>query len=386
MPGVSYALANFITGGPILDLPVKEGATWGAQLNRPDAVACQIDLNDIDNRKLDLRSASEPNKTILLARNDADVVLAWGVIGDGDRGWDEDTRTVSLQASGVEASYFSKTPIAPPLALTAPLTTLDPEGYPIVNPALDTVLTGWSHGTIGKKLVEQQLAFPGAPTIFDLPPDEVGTRSQTWLFSSMKRINAALSDITRQEGGSDFAFDAYRASDGLSLRVAMRHGTEAEPRIGSFAGIWSLGEDSPITGLSLRDAVGAGASIGWMTAGRQSGAPLISRVLNPDMLAAGYPPFAVVDTTHSDVSVQATLDSYNLENINDAARVVRDLSFTVRGDATPGLGQFRPGDFITIDVGDSHPWHTTAIPIRVTSISGDETGKTITVGCVVLDA
>lgn len=386
MPGVSYALADFVTGGPIVNLPVMEGATWGEQLNRPDAVACRVDLNDVDNRKLDLRSSSEPNKTLLVARNDADVVLAWGLIGDGDRDWDEDAGIVSLQASGVEKSYFGRTIIAPVAALTAPLITLDGEGYPIVNPALDTTIAGYSHGTIGKKLIEQRLAWPGAPTIFDLPPDEIGTRQQTWLFSSMKRIGTALDDLTKQEGGCDFAFDAYRDDDGLSLRAALRHGSEANPRIGSHAGSWSLGENSPITGLNLRDAIGAGASASWMTAGKQSGSPLLSRMLNPEMLAAGYPPFDVVDTTHSDVSVQATLDSYNAQHITEAATATLDLSFSVRGDATPGLGQFRPGDTVTIDPRPDHPWHTTPILIRITSISGDETGKSLTVGCVVLGA
>lgn len=386
MAGVTYALVDFVTGGPILDLPVKEGATWGAQLNRPDAVACAIDMNDPDALSLDLRASSEPNKTILLARTDDDVILAWGLISDDDRHWDEDTKTLALSATGVDESWLGRSIIAPAAALTAPLTTLDAEGYPIVNPALNTTLAGWSHGTIGKKLVAQRLAWPGAPTIFQLPADEVGTRSQTWLFSSMKRVGEALSDLTRQEGGPDFAFDAYRASDGLSLTVVMRHGSEANPRIGAAVGSWALGNDSPITGLNLADAVAAGASASWMTAGKQSGSVLIARALNEAMLDAGYPPIDVVDTSHSDVSVQATLDSYNAKLIAEAATVTRDLAFTVRGDATPGLGQFRPGDTLTIDPPADHPWHVAPIPIRITSMSGDETGKTIDIGCVVLDA
>ncbi|MDN8834067.1 hypothetical protein Q0L96_13825, partial [Staphylococcus aureus] len=89
------------------------------------------------------------------------------------------------------------------------------EGYLVVNPALDSTFSGFSHGTIGKKLVAQRLAWPGAPTVFDLPPDEIGTRSQTWTFASMKTIGAALDDLTKQEAGPDFAFDAQRASNGL---------------------------------------------------------------------------------------------------------------------------------------------------------------------------
>lgn len=386
MAGVSYALADFVTGGPILDLPVMEGASWASQLNRPDALSCSIDLNDPDALALDLRSSSEPNKTIMLARTDDDIILAWGLIPDDGRTWNEDTKTLDLSATGISSSYFGQTIIAPAAALTAPLITNDPEGFPQVNPALNTTLSGWSHGTIGKKLVAQRLAWPGAPTVFDLPADEVGTRTQTWLFASMKSIGSALDDLTKQEAGPDFAFDAQRASNGLGLRYVMRHGSEAKPRIGTDAGIWALGEGSPITGLKITDALAAGASASWMTAGKQSGAALISRKLNAAMLAAGYPPLDVVDTTHNDVSVQATLDSYNAELIRDAATVTRDLSFEVRADATPALGQYRPGDTITLDVPDGHPWHTKAIPIRITSISGDEAGLSVKIGCVILDA
>lgn len=387
MAGVSYALADFVTGGPILDLPVMEGASWASQLNRPDAVSCSIDLNDDETKALDLRSSTEPNKTILLARTDDDVILAWGLIPDDGRTWNEDTKTLDLTATGISSSFFGNAIIAPRAALTAALIVNDAKGYPVPNPALDTNLAGWSHGTIGKKLVAQRLAFPGAPTVFDLPPDEPGTRTERYSFASLKSIGSALDDLVKQEAGPDFAFDAQRGPDGLSLRYVMRHGSEAKPRIGTAVGVWSLGEGSPITGLKITDAVAAGASAGWMTAGKQAGVALMSRVLNPAMIAAGYPPLDIVDTSHSDVSKQTTLDSYNRANMQDAANVIRDLSFTVRGDASPALGAYRPGDTIKLDVPKDHPWLIPGeVSIRITSISGDEAGLKIKIGCVILDA
>ena len=386
MTGVSFGLADFVTGGPILDLPVMEGASWASQLNRPDALSCKIDLNDTDARALDLRSSSAPNKTILVARTDDDVVLAWGLIPDDGRVWDEDSQTLELSATGIGSSWLGSCIIAPETARTAALIVNDADGYPVPNPALNTTLAGWSLGTIGKKLLAQRLAWPGSPSaVFDLPADEPGTRTREYLFSALKSVGSALTDLTNVENGPDFAFDARRGA-GLGFRYAMRHGSEAQPRIGTDVGVWSLGPASPITGLSIKDAIAAGASAGWMTAGKQSGAALLSRRLNAAMIAAGYPPLDVVDTSHSDVSVQATLDGYNAEMVRDAATTIRDLSFSVRGDASPGLGQYRPGDTIKIDVPDGHPWHTTSIPIRITSISGDETGLSVKIGCVILDA
>lgn len=387
MTGVSFGLSDFVTGGPILELPVREGASWAVQLNRADALSCTIDMNDPDALALDLRSSSEPKKTVLTARTDDDKILAWGLISK--RKWNEDERTLTLDAGGVLSTFFGSTLIAPALALTAPLKTNDAEGYPIVNPALSVAYTGLSYGTIGKRLVEQRLAFPGAPTVFDLPADELGTRERTdWLFSGMKTIGSALSDLTDVVNGPDFAFDAQRASNGLGLRYVMRHGSEANPRIGAPAGTWSLGGESPITGFEVSDDGSDLATAAWLTAGRQSGSALISRTLNSALTAAGYPPLDVVDTSHSDVSVQATLDSYGAELIQYAAKPKRELSFSVRGDATPELGAYRPGDTVNLDVPDDHPYLTpgVSIPIRITSISGDETGLSVKIGCVIVDA
>lgn len=357
MPGVSYALADYVTGGPIVDLPVLEGADWAAQLNRPDALGCTVDLRDADAAALDLRSASEPKKTVLLARTDDDIVLAWGLIDE--REWDEDEYTLTLTASGVRSSFFGHTIIAPVGARTISLTVVDPSNplLRIVNPALNTTINDVSLGTIGKKLVQARLGWPGAPVApFVLPADEASPgRTKSYEFTGFKSIESALNDLSNLEGGPDFAFDAQRGPDGLSLLYVMRHGTEAEPRIGTHVGSWSLGGDSPITGLKVTDTGDDMGSAAWLTAGKSSGTALISRVLNDALINDGYPPLDIVDTSHTDVSVQDTLDSYGRELASYGSTTERALSFTVRGDATPGLGAYRPGDTVTLDVPKATP-------------------------------
>lgn len=385
MTGVTYGLVNFITGGPIIDLPVMKGARWAAQLNRSDALSCKVSLKDPDNLALDLRSATEPDKTILLARTDQDNIIAWGTI-DG-RDWDDDSGVLSLAATGVLGGYFGKTLLGPPEILTAPLITLDAEGYRVVNPALDTNLLGLSLGTIGKRLVAQRLAFPGAPTYFDLPADEVGTHERNYAFSDLKMVGDALADLANVEGGPDFAFDAQRSSDGLTIRATMRHGSQARPRIGAPAGVWSLGPGSPITNLKISDSSADLATAAWELAGRSSGQVLMSRRTNPTLVTnSQYPPTDIVDTSHGDVKRQTTLDAYAAELIDFAKRPTRDVSFSVRADAAPALGAYRPGDTIAIDVPESHPYLTSGFTIRVTSISGDERAKSIKIGAVIVDA
>lgn len=387
MSGVSYALADFVTGGPIVDLPVLEGASWMAALNRPDSVGCTIDLKDDDALALDLRSASEPKKTVLLARNDDDVVLAWGIVAE--RVWDQDAQTLELSASGVRSAFFGHTIIAPASAVTAELTVVDPANpnLRVVNPALNTEVTGYSLGTIGKRLVAARLAWPGAPSgPFILPADEAADRTKSYEFAGFKSIESALNDLTDLENGPDFAFDAQRSPDGLSLLYVMRHGTEAQPRIGTHAGSWSIGgESSPITGLAVTDNGDDMGGVAWLSAGKTSGTALLSRTINDELVAAGYPPLDIVDTSHNDVVIQGTLDSYGAEAAAFGAKPERSLSFSVRGDATPALGAYRPGDTITLDVPEGHPYLTTSFDVRLTSVEGDETGKSIKIGCVILD-
>lgn len=385
MPGITYSLVDFVTGGPIIDLPVRKGASWSAQMGRPDSVSCSVNMRDAAARSLDLRSASEPNKALLLARTDEDNIIAWGLIGDDGRKWDEDNRRVELTATGIEDTWLGRNPIAPAAALSAALTAADAEGFKVPNPALDTTISDVSHGTIGKRLVQQLVAWPGSPALFDYPPDEPGTRTQTYTFASLKSVGSALSDLTKQEDGPDFAFLAYRS--GIGLRYRMMHGSEAQPRLGSHAGTWSIGGLTPVTNLEVSDAVAAGSSVGWMTGGKQSGDIIMSRVLSPSRIADGYPPLSIVDTSHTDVSVQATLDSYNRANVADAGKPIRDLTFSVRADASPALGAYRPGDTVDLDIPAGHLWLPPGqtITIRIMSMSGDEKGKTVKIGGVILD-
>jgi hypothetical protein len=385
MPGITYGLVDFVSGGPIIDLPVKKGATWSAQLGRPDSVECSVNMREAAARSLDLRAASAPNKTVLLARTDEDVIVAWGIIGDGGREWDEDKKEVSLSATGIEDSWLGRNPVAPAAVLTAPLTTKDVDGYKIPNPALDTTVSNVSHGTIGKRLVQQLASWPGAPSIFDFPPDEVGTRTQTYSFASLKSVGDALSDLTEQEGGPDFAFTAYRA--GLGIRYLMRHGSEEEPRLGSHLGYWSIGGNSPITGLKITDSVAGGSFLGLMSSGKQSSDVLMSRVIENARLADGFPPLTIVDTSRSGVSIQETLDGYNRANVADGARTIQDMFLTVRADASPALGSYRPGDTVTLDVPADHLWLPPgeSITLRIMSMSGDEKAKKVKLGVVIVD-
>ena len=374
---VTFGLADYGTGAQILDLPVLEGASWSSMLNKPDELSCDIDMRDPDVRALDIPSSTEPKKTVLFASNPDGSINAWGIIGS--REWDNDNSVMHIEASGA-GQYFNQRIIAPPAAATG--TIILPDGS--VTTAYDTLINDVSLGSVGVALVAQALSWPGAPTAYILPAavPETGRTSGTYRLVDYKRVKAALDELTkRADAGPDFSFDARLSASRLSLEYVMRAGA---PFLGSYVGDWVTGVPlSPITGLKVNDDGGSLATHVWMQAGRTGGNVLVSRARNASLIsAAGYPVLDLVDTGHTDVALQPTLDAYAAESAMLASSLDRSISFNVKGNATPALGQYRPGDWagITVAAGNYYLAEGT-IPIRITSISGDETGDTVKIGC-----
>ena len=380
---VNYGLANYYDGSRIVNLPVMEGASWASLLNKPDELSCDVDLRDKAVRALDISAATELKKSVLFAESDTGAVLAWGVIGS--RTWDDDAKKLTIEASGA-GQYFNQRIIAPPAAATAVIVA--PDGT--VSTAYDTTINDVTLGSIGVELVRQALTWPNAPTAYVLPdaiPD-LGRTSGTYRIVDFKRVWAALQDLTKREGGPDFAFEARRDETGLALRYLMRAGN---PFLGSWVGSWAVGApSSPVTGLKVVDDGGAIATHVWMQAGRTSSKVLLSRAQNAALLAAGYPVLDLVDTTHTDVALPETLDQYAQENAVSASQASRSVSFSVKGRPIsetgqrlgPALGEYRPGDWGRLDVAPGNYYLAEGpIGIRITGISGDETGEDVKVTC-----
>ena len=353
-------------------------------LNKPDELSCDVDMRDADVQRLDIPSATELKKTVLFAETDSGVILAWGVISS--RTWDDDARKLHIEASGA-GQYFNQRIIAPPAAATGQIIANDGT----VASTFDTNINDVTLGSIGVALVAQALSWAGSPTAYVLPAaiPEVGRLSGAYRLVDYKRVGQALSDLSKRVGGPDFAFDARRDGTGLSLQYVMRAGA---PFLGSWVGSWVAGApESPVTNLKVTDDGISLATHIWMQAGRTDSKVLVSRTRNQSLIdAAGYPVLDLVDTTHTDVVLQATLDQYASENAAIASKPLRDISFSVKGSPVastgqrlgPALGEYRPGDWLALDVAKGNLYLPEArIGIRLMSMSGDETGDTVKIGC-----
>lgn len=386
---VRYVLANFLTGQTITEVPVTTGATWALALDKSDALSCTIDFRDRSVRALDPQSITEPHKTILLAVTEDDVVLAWGLI-DLKRSWNDPEKQLTINASGAWA-YWNRCIIG-----TSAMRTTNFIVNNAPNTALDRSFANLDLATIGKRLMQDRLGWPGATMPFTFFADRTGSRQMYYAAADLKTIGSALTDLVERVNGPDFEFAATLNSDGLGYSYPVRAGTEANPYLGSFVGTWSTaGEASPVSDLAIDDDFSDFAVATWAKAQGSTASntqvTLGARVLNDTLrTSGGYPPEDFVDTSHSDVSVQQTLNDYAAEASVYASKYQRTLSFSVASyfpdgtPTTPRLGQYRPGDYVDLDFDDHTYLGTQTLRVRLTGVSGDVEGNTTKVSAQVV--
>lgn len=395
---VTYGLANFVTGALYPDLPITAGCSWASILNGTDALEAKVDIRDPDVLGLDIMSVTEPKKTVLFAEvsGRGGTFLAIGVIGE--RGLDEDGNTFSIQATGLRY-YWDQRIIGRPAAATAAL--VKPDGS--ANAALDVALSGLDLGSIGLELIRMGLSWPGATMPFVLPASRAGTSVRNYAFLDLGLIGDALDNLTGVINGPDFMFEGRRVADTstASIEYPVRAGTADSPMVGRYIGSWPFGgPTSPVVSFPFKDDGSTIASASWATAGRTDSKVVASRSLNPELVTdAGYPPLDVVDTSHSDVSEQGTLDGYADENADRGLGLDRSFTLKVRGDTRigeggvldenaapvgPMLGDYRPGDYVAVDVQDHPVLPDGLVDLRILSIKGDETGDVVDLDVMVV--
>lgn len=398
-----YILGNLRTGRRILDLPVLTGP-WDVRLNTAGSITCSVDMNDPDVQRLDLRNTSTPTQTFLGVVEDDQIIEAGPI---WTRGYNRDSRILSLGAKGL-GSYFNYRLILPLLAATLGTdqwTIPDPldATATIPNPDLTTTISGVSLGTIAKGLIEQARLWTGGDLPIVFQADEVGTRERTFLGVDFKPVLEAIEDMSKVIGGPDFVFQPRFTSDMLGVEWLFRTGTEAEPLITSQSRpVWNVTRpESPVSGLTIAEDGSKLLSLGWQVGGRQDDKVLVARAYNPALVDANFPLMEAVDSSHSSVSEQDTLDGHAESAVRLGQKAQEVWAFTAKANprdqagkpAGPLLSQFRVGDFAELvfdawhPATDTEPWESgdpflteggTTVH-RIIGLSGDEQGVDVQV-------
>lgn len=382
-----WFLCDLVTGRQLLDLPVLDG-TWSLQLNAPGQMECTLNLEDPDIRALNLRNSASPIKSVL-------GVVEHGVLVEAGpiwaRSYDRDNQKLKLSAKGVW-SVFDHRLILPNAAATLPVTQFtvpDPSDNTGVkqmpNPAVATHLTNLWLGTIAKQLIQQAFSWTGGALPVILPPDFSGTNVRNFEGAEFKSLGEAITQLTQVDGGPDILFTPQLTSDSLGIQWIMRVGTPTQPLLYADNGVtfdMSVPE-SRITNLTVDEDASAMASISWATGGRSGDTVLVSRASETAHLAAGYPLLEVLDSSHSDVVIQSTLDTYAVENLSYGSGPVEVWKFHAELDGSPQFSEYTIGDIVNIVIGKTTDPYLVpgTYRQRIISLAGDHKSTQVQVGC-----
>lgn len=373
---VEFYAIEMQTGRKIGLLPTDSGS-WSIATNADDSITCEVLATSLEAATFDIGRSTPVARTGLLAVVD-NVPVAAGPIWK--RSYTQGG-SVTFTAGGL-LSYWARRILLPVgargQALVDPVT-----GEPVTT--YDTNLSGLSYGTIVKRWIELVRAWPGGAVPMLLPADESGGYERNVAAIDLKRLRTLIDNIVDVENGPDIAFRPRWSDDGLGIYWEYQHGSVARPRLGQTDASlvrWTVGAQSggafnlsvEEDGTSMAEEVFAGG-------GRADDRTLIAQARNATLFDAGYPLLQDVDTSHSDVVRQDTMQGY----ANQGAKLGRyaasfwKMSVRAHEAGSPSLGDYWLNDMATITVDPKEPFlgaeRAYDVQRRIASISGDHAGE-----------
>jgi hypothetical protein len=372
-------IGDLKTGRNIISVPCVS-SSWSRTVNKSDSVTVAVPLyaaSDAteeyrrivaDARLLDLRNTATVGKTFLVAEDDG--ITAGGPLLARD--YSAKDRTVTLTAAGMRA-YFGSRVILPPTAASKPL--VDSGGAP--DTSLDTTITGVSWRTIDKRIVAQAVAWPESVQCITFEDDVAGDNQITYKAVDLDAIGTVLDNNAARLNGCDYDFLPRRTNDRRGFEWLLRTGS---PRLNvdvthSFDNTSSR---RPLLDLENSEAGDGLATRAWVTGGKGDETVLVGTAVNSTFTDAGAPMWEAVDTSHTSVSDQATLDSYASEAVRVGYQAVAGTPVKLHMSPPASLGQLDIGNMLRFKTrGEwmfADGWHVR----RILGLSHSEGSSTVT--------
>lgn len=237
--------------------------------------------------------------------------------------------------------------------------------------AYDQTFENVSYGTIMKRLISESEKWPGGALPIIYEADRVGVHGRTsYEAVDGKPVLEAVDQLADLSDGVEYDFqpiiDEY---DNIAYRLVT--GTDVERIIyGDVERVWNLGGDQPdIRGYNrnpsedpvFTDSVFHGGK-GGESDGANGDRVMLARAQDHSPIDDGYPRAELWDSSHSSVSVQATLQSWAEGSLGG---VPDKISFEVRDTLAHGV---RHGDFIELASQGHWDLPNGEFPMRVLSV------------------
>jgi hypothetical protein len=375
-----WLIGDLRTGRKLLDLNVLGESKWSTEVNGAGGITAHITLRDPDMIALELRNAATVGKAFIAVVDNGVIHPCSGPIWSHE--YDADSGRLTITGGGMW-SYFDHRILIPVLADSVAFMIPDPEDptKTIPNPALDTNLAGLDLGSIAKRLVQQARAHTGGNVPVILEDDRAGIHEKNYVGTDLTVIGDALENLVNLDNGPDIEFTPRFTADLLGVEWVLRTGTEDQPQLFSESThVWDyVAAQRSIRGLQVKVSGSKMAGRAFATGGRSANKALFARYTNTPMTAAGYPLLETIDSSHSTVSRQSTLDRYAKESARTGSKPIEFWTFEVQADQSPLAGEYRAGDYCLVKV-SGDPYIPNGIyRRRLMELSSDGAGKWIKV-------
>lgn len=357
-----------VTGENVIPLDPVEGS-WRTRLGAADELSVELRTDGSESFDRVWNLVSESTRSI-----GVDVGGQIQAAGECMRPVGSvDDSTITVAAKGIR-QYFDDVPVLPPAAESLPVdqwwvpSSEDPDEV-VANPLVTTSFVDYDLGTIAKKLVQQALSWPGGSLPIVFQDDRAGSHYRVYAGGDFAMVGRELSALQNLEGGPEIRFTPRWRATGRAVEYLMETGTDSEPLIASQQRqSWDMTVAEPsVRNVRVTGDASNVAGVSWATAGRTSGQALIARAVQRQSVS--FPLRHRVDSSHSSIEQQSTLNSVASRNLVAGSSAVRTWSFDARTDVQPLLGTYRYGDYVTLNVAQG-PDGAGRYEMRVVGMSG----------------
>lgn len=349
-----------LDGSPVRRLRYSK-LEWSDSVNEAGSLTATV----VDRGDVDQEAQLRPYGTILAAVDGATVRHAGYVTGVRHSRADG---TWQVTAGG------GSTILSKRLVLNRNLRSKWQDGTVVIdekNPPGDWVLTATgSYSDLISALISETEAWGKLP--IDPAARTGGDKTRTWDSWDLATVADRISDIGDLEAGPEWRLDPYITSGGgLRFRqVTSADGGEIVDRA------WRWSAVVPGSGVSLGDEDTDGSEYTcarYLTGGRDDDRLLVAHASSGALASRGWPLLQTADTSHSQVSVLATLKAYASAAVSAGSRAA--LTTEVR---VPASLEVHVGDHADVRYGTGAG---DVLALKVTDVRCAAGDATQTLGC-----
>lgn len=340
-------VAETVTGKLLADVTPRDLPSFSRAVTDKGTWTINVLPEERNNTHLDLHSFTDAGRFSWIITYDDYVVQAGPV---WTYTYDENTRNLSISGSGLQG-IFDRRVLRNPNGHTA-----------IVHESEDLVLTNLSLRGIAQAIVQANLAQPGYGLPIDLPATpEAGTNTRTYEGYDLAQVWQRLKELSEVINGPEIDFAPYIVEGANLIRWSMAAGS---PTLGdqTTAAVWDYGGALSQIDVDVNGSASPCTRV-WVKGSGTERALLTGYAEDRSLIELGYPPTDYVDTEHSSVTVQQTLEDYADAALKEFSAPMEKWSCSVRVDGitardkavSPALGTWSLGDAPTFGI-SGHPW------------------------------